>query len=170
MFFYPRECTNALPTCRNDIRLLLVRMRGPSGRLRFVSSSAEVEHATVACSGVIASGSNLGATSRPRVISFSVDSAFIEARELRKTLSGCASVDRAGSARHFPSACKKRVVTVVALRAAASRRSLLFIGRIERRADPGSVTIVVGADFATLSDGERTRLRKARSVSCFQKI
>jgi hypothetical protein len=69
----------------------------------------------------------------------------------------------------FPSACKKASSSRLwDLRAAASPRSFICLGGLTR-ADSGSVTID-GVDFATLSDGERTRLRKSKIGFVFQKF
>jgi len=62
---------------------------------------------------------------------------------------------------------KGEFVTVVAPPAAAS--PLFLSARGLTRADSGSVTID-GVDFATLSDSERTRLRKSKIGFVFQKF
>ncbi len=93
--------------------------------------------------------------------------AFIEARELRKTY-------RVGKV-DVPALCgvsfsvqKGEFVTIVG--PSGSGKSTLFylLGGLTR-ADSGSVTID-GVDFATLSDGERTRLRKSKIGFVFQKF
>src|SRR5258708_10447340 len=89
-------------------------------------------------------------------------SAFIEARELRKTYR-VGKVDVPALRGISFSVQKGEFVTVVG--PSGSGKSTLFylLGGLTR-ADSGSVTID-GVDFATLSDGERTRLRKTRSGS-----
>ncbi len=93
--------------------------------------------------------------------------AFIEARELRKTY-------RVGKV-DVPALCgvsfsvqKGEFVTIVG--PSGSGKSTLFylLGGLTR-ADGGSVTID-GVDFATLSDGQRTRLRKSKIGFVFQKF
>ncbi len=93
--------------------------------------------------------------------------AFIEARELRKTY-------RVGKV-DVPALCgvsfsvqKGEFVTIVG--PSGSGKSTLFylLGGLTR-ADGGSVTID-GGDFATLSDGQRTRLRKSKIGFVFQKF
>jgi putative ABC transport system ATP-binding protein len=92
---------------------------------------------------------------------------FIEVRELRKTY-------RVGKV-DVPALCgvsfsvqKGEFVTIVG--PSGSGKSTLFylLGGLTR-ADSGSVTID-GVDFATLSDGERTRLRKSKIGFVFQKF
>jgi putative ABC transport system ATP-binding protein len=94
-------------------------------------------------------------------------SVFIEAKELRKTY-------RVGKI-EVPALCgisfsvmRGEFVTVVG--PSGSGKSTLFymLGGLTR-ADSGSVTID-GVDFATLSDGERTKLRKSKIGFVFQKF
>src|SRR3981189_3899131 len=94
-------------------------------------------------------------------------SVFIEAKDLRKTY-------RVGKI-EVPSLCgisfsveRAQFVTVVG--PSGSGKSTLFylLGGLTR-ADSGSVSID-GVDFATLSDGERTRLRKSKIGFVFQKF
>jgi len=69
----------------------------------------------------------------------------------------------------FPSACKKEsFVTSWALSGSGKSTLFYLLGGLTR-ADSGSVTID-GVDFATLSDGERTRLRKSKIGFVFQKF
>jgi len=94
-------------------------------------------------------------------------SAFIEARELRKTYR-VGKVDVPALRGISFSVQKGEFVTVVG--PSGSGKSTLFylLGGLTR-ADSGSVTID-GVDFATLSDGERTRLRKSKIGFVFQKF
>jgi putative ABC transport system ATP-binding protein len=94
-------------------------------------------------------------------------SAFIEARELRKTYR-VGKVDVPALRGVSFSVQKGEFVTVVG--PSGSGKSTLFylLGGLTR-ADSGSVTID-GVDFATLSDGERTRLRKSKIGFVFQKF
>jgi putative ABC transport system ATP-binding protein len=94
-------------------------------------------------------------------------SAFIEARELRKTYR-VGKVDVPALRGVSFSVEKGEFVTVVG--PSGSGKSTLFylLGGLTR-ADSGSVTID-GVDFATLSDGERTRLRKSTIGFVFQKF
>jgi putative ABC transport system ATP-binding protein len=94
-------------------------------------------------------------------------SVFIEAHDLRKTY-------RVGKI-DVPALCgisfnvnRGEFVTVVG--PSGSGKSTLFylLGGLTR-ADSGSVTID-GVDFATLSDGERTKLRKSKIGFVFQKF
>ena len=94
-------------------------------------------------------------------------SVFIEAKDLRKTY-------RVGKI-EVPALCgisfsvmRGEFVTVVG--PSGSGKSTLFymLGGLTR-ADSGSVTID-GVDFATLSDGERTKLRKSKIGFVFQKF
>ena len=93
--------------------------------------------------------------------------AFIEARELRKTYR-VGKVDVPALRGISFSVQKGEFVTVVG--PSGSGKSTLFylLGGLTR-ADSGSVTID-GVDFATLSDGERTRLRKSKIGFVFQKL
>ncbi len=93
--------------------------------------------------------------------------AFIEARELRKTYR-VGKVDVPALRGISFSVEKGKFVTVVG--PSGSGKSTLFylLGGLTR-ADSGSVTID-GVDFATLSDGERTRLRKSKIGFVFQKF
>src|SRR6202142_1763730 len=93
--------------------------------------------------------------------------AFIEARELRKTYR-VGKVDVPALRGISFSVQKGEFVTVVG--PSGSGKSTLFylLGGLTR-ADSGSVTID-GVDFATLSDGERTRLRKSKIGFVFQKF
>ena len=93
--------------------------------------------------------------------------AFIEARELRKTYR-VGKVDvPALRGISFAVGCGE-FVTVVG--PSGSGKSTLFylLGGLTR-ADSGSVSID-GVDFATLSDGERTKLRKKKIGFVFQKF
>jgi len=94
-------------------------------------------------------------------------SAFIEARELRKTYR-VGKVDVPALRGISFSVQKGEFVTIVG--PSGSGKSTLFylLGGLTR-ADSGSVTID-GVDFATLSDGERTRLRKSKIGFVFQKF
>jgi putative ABC transport system ATP-binding protein len=94
-------------------------------------------------------------------------SAFIEARDLRKTYR-VGKVDVPALRGISFSVQKGEFVTVVG--PSGSGKSTLFylIGGLTR-ADSGSVTID-GVDFATLSDAERTRLRKSKIGFVFQKF
>src|SRR3979411_3195027 len=94
-------------------------------------------------------------------------SAFIEARELRKTY-------RVGKI-EVPALCgvsfsvqRGEFVTIVG--PSGSGKSTLFymLGGLTR-ADSGSVSID-GVDFAKLSDSERTKLRKSKIGFVFQKF
>src|SRR5712691_5300802 len=93
--------------------------------------------------------------------------AFIEARELRKTYR-VGKVDVPALRGISFSVQKGEFVTIVG--PSGSGKSTLFylLGGLTR-ADSGSVTID-GVDFATLSDGERTRLRKSKIGFVFQKF
>ncbi|MGA7557488.1 MAG: ABC transporter ATP-binding protein [Terriglobales bacterium] len=94
-------------------------------------------------------------------------SVFIEARELRKTYR-IGKVDVPALRGVSFSVQKGEFVTIVG--PSGSGKSTLFylLGGLTR-ADSGSVT-VDGVDFATLSDGERTRLRKSKIGFVFQKF
>jgi len=93
--------------------------------------------------------------------------AFIEARELRKTYR-VGKVDVPALRGISFSVQKGEFVTVVG--PSGSGKSTLFylLGGLTR-ADSGSVTID-GVDFASLSDAERTRLRKSKIGFVFQKF
>ena len=93
--------------------------------------------------------------------------AFIEAKELRKTYR-VGKVDVPALRGISFSVEKGEFVTIVG--PSGSGKSTLFylLGGLTR-ADSGSVTID-GVDFATLSDGERTRLRKSKIGFVFQKF
>jgi putative ABC transport system ATP-binding protein len=92
---------------------------------------------------------------------------FIEARELRKTYR-VGRVDVPALRGVSFSVQKGEFVTIVG--PSGSGKSTLFymLGGLTR-ADSGSVTID-GVDFASLSDGERTRLRKSKIGFVFQKF
>ncbi len=92
---------------------------------------------------------------------------FIEARELRKTYR-VGKVDVPALRGISLSVQKGEFVTVVG--PSGSGKSTLFylLGGLTR-ADSGSVTID-GVDFATLSDGQRTRLRKSKIGFIFQRF
>ncbi|MGB9235444.1 MAG: ABC transporter ATP-binding protein [Terriglobales bacterium] len=94
-------------------------------------------------------------------------SVFIEARELCKTYR-VGKVDVPALRGISVSVQKGEFVTVVG--PSGSGKSTLFylLGGLTR-ADSGSVTID-SIDFATLSDGERTRLRKSKIGFVFQKF
>src|ERR1700677_3834893 len=94
-------------------------------------------------------------------------SAFIEAREVRKTYR-VGKVDVPALRGISFSVQKGEFVTVVG--PSGSGKSTLFymLGGLTR-VDSGSVTID-GVNFATLSDGERTRLRKSKIGFVFQKF
>ncbi len=93
--------------------------------------------------------------------------AFIEARELRKTYR-VGKVDVPALRGVSFSVQKGEFVAVVG--PSGSGKSTLFylLGGLTR-ADSGSV-VIDGVDFATLSDGERTRLRKRKIGFVFQKF
>jgi putative ABC transport system ATP-binding protein len=93
--------------------------------------------------------------------------AFIEARELRKTYR-VGKVDVPALRGISFSVQKGEFVSIVG--PSGSGKSTLFylLGGLTRP-DSGSVTID-GVDFATLSDGERTRLRKSKIGFVFQKF
>ena len=93
--------------------------------------------------------------------------AFIEARELRKTYR-VGKIDVPALRGISFSVQKGEFVTVVG--PSGSGKSTLFylLGGLTQ-ADSGSVTID-GVDFASLSDGERTRLRKSKIGFVFQKF
>lgn len=93
--------------------------------------------------------------------------AFIEARELRKTYR-VGKLDVPALRGISFSVQKGEFVSIVG--PSGSGKSTLFylLGGLTR-ADSGSVTID-GVDFATLSDGERTRLRKSKIGFVFQKF
>ena len=93
--------------------------------------------------------------------------AFIEARELRKTYR-VGKVDVPALRGVSFSVQKGEFVSIVG--PSGSGKSTLFhlLGGLTR-ADTGSVTID-GVDFATLSDGQRTRLRKSKIGFVFQKF
>jgi putative ABC transport system ATP-binding protein len=94
-------------------------------------------------------------------------SAFIEARDLRKTYR-VGKVDVPALRGVSFSVEKGEFVSVVG--PSGSGKSTLFylLGGLTRP-DEGSVTID-GVDFATLSDSERTRLRKSKIGFVFQKF
>jgi len=94
-------------------------------------------------------------------------SAFIEARELRKTYR-IGKLDVPALRGVSFDVQKGEFVTIVG--PSGSGKSTLFylLGGLTR-ADSGSVTID-GVDFATLSDAERTRLRKSKIGFVFQKF
>lgn len=94
-------------------------------------------------------------------------SVFIEARELRKTYR-VGKVDVPALRGISFSVQQGEFVTVVG--PSGSGKSTLFylLGGLTRP-DSGSVTID-GVDFASLSDGERTRLRKRKIGFVFQKF
>jgi putative ABC transport system ATP-binding protein len=93
--------------------------------------------------------------------------AFIEAKEVRKTYR-VGKVDVPALRGISFSVQKGEFVTVVG--PSGSGKSTLFymLGGLTR-VDSGSVTID-GVNFATLSDGERTRLRKSKIGFVFQKF
>src|SRR6201987_249290 len=93
--------------------------------------------------------------------------AFIEARELRKTYR-VGKVDVPALRGISFSVQQGEFVTVVG--PSGSGKSTLFylLGGLTH-ADSGSVTID-GVDFASLSDGDRTRLRKSKIGFVFQKF
>src|SRR6202453_4292645 len=94
-------------------------------------------------------------------------SAFIEAREVRKTYR-VGKIEVPALRGISFSVKKSEFVTVVG--GSGSGKSTLFymLGGLTR-ADSGSV-VIDGVDFATLSDGERTRLRKSKIGFVFQKF
>jgi putative ABC transport system ATP-binding protein len=94
-------------------------------------------------------------------------SAFIEARELHKTYR-VGKVDVPALRGISFSVQQGEFVTVVG--PSGSGKSTLFymLGGLTR-ADSGSV-LIDGTDFATLSDSERTRLRKSKIGFVFQKF
>ncbi|MBZ5550463.1 MAG: ABC transporter ATP-binding protein [Acidobacteriia bacterium] len=93
--------------------------------------------------------------------------AFIEARELRKTYR-VGKIDVPALRGVSFAVARGEFVTVVG--PSGSGKSTLFylLGGLTR-ADSGSVSID-GVDFATLSDSERTRLRKSKIGFVFQKF
>ena len=93
--------------------------------------------------------------------------AFIEARDLRKTYR-VGKVDVPALRGISFSVARGEFVTVVG--PSGSGKSTLFylLGGLTR-ADSGSVTID-GVDFASLSDGARTKLRKSKIGFVFQKF
>jgi len=93
--------------------------------------------------------------------------AFIEARDLRKTYR-VGKVEVPALRGISFSVQKGEFISIVG--PSGSGKSTLFylLGGLTR-ADGGSVTID-GVDFATLSDGERTRLRKRKIGFVFQKF
>jgi putative ABC transport system ATP-binding protein len=94
-------------------------------------------------------------------------SAFIEARDVRKTYR-VGKVEVPALRGISFSVQKGEFVTIVG--PSGSGKSTLFymLGGLTH-ADSGSVTID-GVDFATLSDGERTRLRKSKIGFVFQRF
>src|SRR5271154_1904152 len=94
-------------------------------------------------------------------------SAFIEARELRKTYR-VGKVDVPALRGVSFNVQKGEFVTVVG--PSGSGKSTLFylLGGLTR-SDSGSV-MIDGTDFAALSDGERTRFRKSKIGFVFQKF
>src|ERR1700686_5338448 len=92
---------------------------------------------------------------------------FIEARELRKTY----RVGKLGvpALRGITFSVEKgEFVTVVGPSGSGKPTLFFFLGGLTH-ADSGSVPID-GVDFATLSDGDRTRLRKSKIGFVFQKF
>jgi putative ABC transport system ATP-binding protein len=93
--------------------------------------------------------------------------AFIEARELRKTYR-VGKVDVPALRGISFSVQKGEFVTIVGPSGSGKSTFFYLLGGLTR-ADSGSV-IIDGVDFATLSDGERTRLRKSKIGFVFQKF
>jgi putative ABC transport system ATP-binding protein len=93
--------------------------------------------------------------------------AFIEARELRKTYR-VGKVDVPALRGISFAVSRGEFVTIVG--PSGSGKSTLFylLGGLTR-ADSGSV-LIDGVDFATLSDGQRTKLRKSKIGFVFQKF
>src|ERR1700677_2598054 len=94
-------------------------------------------------------------------------SAFIEAREVRKTYR-VGKVDVPALRGISFSVQKGEFVTVVGPSGSGKSPLFYMLGGVNR-VDSGSVTID-GVNFATLSDGERTRLRKSKIGFVFQKF
>src|SRR5260221_9846743 len=94
-------------------------------------------------------------------------SAFIEARELRKTYR-VGKVD-VPALRGISFSVKKGDFVTVVGPSGSSKSTLFYLHGGLTSADSGSYTID-GVDFATLSDGERTKLRKKKIGFVFQKF
>src|ERR1700685_42512 len=93
--------------------------------------------------------------------------AFIEAKDLRKTYR-IGKVDVPALRGISFSAKKGEFVTVVGPSGSVKSPLFYLLGGLTR-ADSGSV-VIDGVDFAALSDGERTRLRKSKIGFVFQKF
>ena len=94
-------------------------------------------------------------------------SAFIEAREVRKTYRvGKVEVP---ALRGISFAVQKGEFVSIVGPSGSGKSTLFYMLGGLTRADSGSVTID-GVDFATLSDSERTRLRKRKIGFVFQKF
>ncbi|MGA8148448.1 MAG: ABC transporter ATP-binding protein [Gallionellaceae bacterium] len=93
--------------------------------------------------------------------------AFIEAKELRKTYRvGKVEVP---ALRGISFGVEKGEFVTVVGPSGSGKSTLFYLLGGLTRADSGSVTID-GVDFASLSDGERTRLRKSKIGFVFQKF
>src|SRR3974390_1921524 len=93
--------------------------------------------------------------------------AFIEARDLRKTYS-VGKIEVPALRGVSFSVPRGEFVSVVGPSGSGKSTLVYLLGGLTR-ADSGSVTID-GVDFATLSDGQRTRLRKSKIGFVFQKF
>ena len=94
-------------------------------------------------------------------------SAFIEARELRKTYR-VGKIDVPALRGISFAVPRGEFVTVVGPSGSGKSTRFYLLGGLTR-ADSGSVSID-GVDFATLSDSERTKLRKSKIGFVFQKF
>jgi putative ABC transport system ATP-binding protein len=92
---------------------------------------------------------------------------FIEARELRKTFR-VGKVD-VPALRGISFAVEKGEFVTVVGPSGSGKSTLFYLLGGLTHADSGSV-LIDGVDFATLSDGERTRLRKRKIGFVFQKF
>src|SRR5271155_5648996 len=93
--------------------------------------------------------------------------AFIEAKDLRKTYHiGKIEVE---ALRGISFSVQKGEFVSIVGPSGSGKSTLFYLLGGLTRADSGSVTID-GVDFATLSDGERTRLRKSKIGFVFQKF
>jgi putative ABC transport system ATP-binding protein len=93
--------------------------------------------------------------------------AFIEAKDLRKTY--CIGKVEVQALRGVSFGVEKGEFVTVVGPSGSGKSTLFYLLGGLTRADSGSVTID-GVDFASLSDGERTRLRKSKIGFVFQKF
>jgi putative ABC transport system ATP-binding protein len=93
--------------------------------------------------------------------------AFIEARELRKTYR-VGTVD-VPALRGISFAVRRGEFVTVVGPSGSGKSTLFYLLGGLTRADSGSV-LIDGVDFATLSDSERTKLRKSKIGFVFQKF